>query len=423
MTIYVKDSGSWREIQQPYVKTSGTWRTINTQSVKESGVWVTTFPTIGFAWTWGNGGSGELGNANIGLRSTPVTIFGAGKDWKFVSGGRNAAFAVKIDGTLWVWGNGQFGQLANAREGGNWSTPITTFAGGTNWKEVSSGWITGAIKTDGTLWTWGAQSQGALGNNVSTPANISTPVTTFAGGTNWKEIFCGPTHAVAIKTDGTLWTWGSPASGALGNGRTAASFTPITTFAGGTNWKQVSCGSAFVAAVKTDGTLWTWGYANDGQLGNASISSFVSTPVTTFAGGTNWKQVSCGAQHVAAIKTDGTLWTWGLQIRGALGNGLTLGNAISTPITTFAGGTNWKEVSCSSASDVSTAATKTDGTLWTWGANSFFQFFPPPGSYLLQGQLGNASTSNFVSTPITTFAGGTNWKQVSFGSYNVVALR
>jgi alpha-tubulin suppressor-like RCC1 family protein len=252
-----------------------------------------------------------------------------------------------VGDTLWTWGSGPSGQLGNAAIT-NISTPVTTFAGGTNWKQVSGASnCTAAIKTDGTLWTWGIGTSGQLGNGVTT-GTISTPVTTFAGGNNWKQVSVGGNHTAAIKTDGTLWTWGGGTNGQLGNAAITSRSTPVTTFAGGTNWKQVSSGYQYTVAIKTDGTLWTWGRGNTGQLGNA-VTTNVSTPVTTFAGGTNWKQVSSGYFHTAAIKTDGTLWTWGLGSYGRLGNAVIVGNR-STPITTFAGGTNWKQVSASISS-------------------------------------------------------------------------
>jgi hypothetical protein len=358
-------------------------------------------------WVWGFGSNGRLGNAQTTNRSTPVTTFTGGTNWKQVSSGNQNTAAIKTDGTLWTWGYGTFGRVGNGVTTGNISTPVTTFSGGTNWKQVSSGsGHTAAIKTDGTLWTWGAGSSGRLGNAV-TSTNMSTPVTTFAGGTNWKQVSSGSQHTAAIKTDGTLWTWGFNGNGQLGNAAITDRSTPVTTFSGGTNWKQVFCSGnvgTYTAAIKTDGTLWTWGRNFEGQLGNTLITGNVSTPITTFAGGTNWKQVSCGTNHTSAIKTDGTLWTWGNAYNGILGNAVTTGS-ISTPVTTFAGGTNWKQVSCGRAH---TAAIKTDGTLWTWGYNA-------------DVQLGNASTTN-RSTPSTTFAGGTNWKQVAGGTSHTLAV-
>jgi len=294
---------------------------------------------------WGSGynGFGQLGDNTANDRSTPVTTLAGGANWKQVDCGNNHTAAIKTDGTLWTWGYNSYGQLGDNTII-NRSTPVTTFAGGTNWKQVSGGDShTAAIKTDGTLWTWGDNSPyGQLGDN--TIINRSTPVTTFAGGTNWKQVAGGYTHTAAIKTDGTLWTWGGNSSyGQLGDNTTTTRSTPVTTFAGGTNWKQVSCGGYYTAAIKTDGTLWNWGRNYRGLLGiNSSANKF--TPVTTFAGGTNWKQVSCGRFHPAAIKTDGTLWGWGTNIWGQLGNNTTTDR--STPVTTFAGGTNWKRVDC-----------------------------------------------------------------------------
>ena len=304
-----------------------------------------------------------------------------------------------IGDTLSTWGYGGNGQLGT-NDTTNRNTPVTTFAGGSNWKQVDTGlYHTAAIKTDGTLWTWGYNPYGPLGTNDTT--DRATPVTTFAGGTNWKQVGGGYYHTVAIKTDGTLWTWGINNYGQLGTNDTTDRATPVTTFAGGTNWKQVSGGGIHTAAIKTDGTLWVWGINGDGGLGTNDTATR-STPVTTFAGGTNWKQVSCGSYHTAAIKTDGTLWTWGYNPYGPLGTNDTTDRA--TPVTTFAGGSNWKSVTGGSH----TTAIKTDGTLWTWGRNAY-------------GQLGTNDTTQRL-TPVTTFAGGTNWKSVTGGWIHTAAI-
>jgi alpha-tubulin suppressor-like RCC1 family protein len=380
---------------------------------------ISVYPSIGEKigippelWTWGSNAQGQLGTNGGGSKSTPVTTSAGGTNWKQVDCGSIHTAAIKTDGTLWNWGDGSSGRLGIGVLAAvtNKSTPVTTFAGGSNWKQVSCGNNhTAAIKTDGTLWTWGATTNGRLGNR-RTILSIYTPVTTFAGGTNWKQVDCGSVHTAAIKTDGTLWVWGSGGNGRLGNGIiTGNRSTPLTTFAGGTNWKQVSAGYWHTAAIKTDGTLWVWGNGFYGKLGNNSTTNR-STPVTTFAGGSNWKQVSCGGNnsgpgHTAAIKTDGTLWTWGQGTRGQLGDNTS--TTRSTPVTTFAGGTNWKQVS---AGGVHTAAIKTDGTIWIWGNGS-------------SGQLGNGITTGGAATPVTTFAGGTNWKQVSGGGSHTAAIK
>ncbi len=157
------------------------------------------------------------------------------------------------------------------------------------------------------LWTWGYTNNGDLGTNDN--ISRSTPVTTFAGGANWKQ--CSGRYA--IKNDGTLWTWGWGLLGNLGNNATTDRSTPVTTFAGGTNWKQVANGYLYAVAVKTDGTLWGWGFNGRNSLGSNDTTNR-NSPIPTFAGGTNWKQVDSGYAHVAAVKTDGTLWTWGYSL-------------------------------------------------------------------------------------------------------------
>jgi alpha-tubulin suppressor-like RCC1 family protein len=353
-------------------------------------------------WVWGLNSSGQLGVNNITNRSTPVTTLLGGTNWKQISNGKNHTAAIKTDGTLWTWGDNSFGQLG-VNDITNRSTPVTTILGGTNWKSVGSGadHIV-AIKTDGSLWSWGRNGTGQLGINVA--ANRSTPVTTLLGGNDWKSIQNNGYHTAAIKTDGTLWTWGSNTNGQLGVNNTTNRLTPVTTILGGTNWKSVDS-SLFIhiAAIKTDGSLWIWGAGGDGRLG-VNDTTDRSTPVTTLLGGTNWKSVGCGRAHTAAIKTDGTLWTWGRNTEGQLGVNNTATR--STPVTTILGGTNWKSIQ---GRGFYTAAIKTDGSLWVWGENT-------------NGQLGVNNTAA-RSTPVTTILGGNNWKSVAGGGDHIAAIQ
>lgn len=316
-------------------------------------------------WTWGNNYSGQLGDGSNGFasyKSSPVQTVAGGTNWKQISMTDNASAAIKTDGTLWMWGYnyiaGRLGDGTNTSR----SSPVQTIAGGTNWKQVEIGSLnTIAIKTDGTLWVWGQNNVGQLGNGTTT--NQSSPVQTVAGGTDWKQVSGGDGHYGAIKTDGSLWMWGYNYNGRLGDGTLVRKSSPVQTVAGGNNWKQVSCGGSHSLAIKTDGTLWSWGRNNYGQLG-AGTTTNRSSPVQTITGGTNWKQVSCsGNSHTGAIKTDGTLWTWGYNYFGTLGDGTTLNR--SSPVQTTVGGNNWKQVSIGECS----AAIKTDGTLWSWGAD------------------------------------------------------
>jgi len=328
----------------------------------------------GGLWLWGHNGNGQLGDNTTTAKSSPVQTVAGGTNWKQVkvnvSNPGNNSFhtaAIKTDGTLWTWGTGSSGRLGDNTSGAK-SSPVQTVSAGTNWKQVATGnGHTAAIKTDGTLWLWGVNSYGTLGDN--TTASKSSPVQTVAAGTNWKQVAAGVYHTAAIKTDGTLWTWGRNGAsiltyGQLGDNTTTAKSSPVQTVSGGTNWKLVAGGGYHTTAIKTDGTLWTWGLNGNGQLGNNTTGK-ISSPIQTVSGGTNWKLVSCGFYHTAAIKTDGTLWTWGFNYYGALGdNTVTQRNS---PVQTVSGGTNWKLVDCGA---YHTAAIKTDGTLWTWGRNT-----------------------------------------------------
>ena len=202
---------------------------------------------------------------------------------------------------LWSWGRNNYGQLGDNTITSK-SSPVQTIAGGTNWKSVAGGWFhTAAIKTDGTLWLWGYNSSGQLGDNTIT--HRISPVQTIAGGTNWKSVAGGSYHTAAIKTDGTLWTWGRNDYGQLGDNTITNRSSPVQTISSGTNWKSVAGGWYHTAAIKTDGTLWLWGYNGTGQLGDNTVTHR-SSPVQTISGGTNWKLVACGWNHTAAIKDD-----------------------------------------------------------------------------------------------------------------------
>jgi alpha-tubulin suppressor-like RCC1 family protein len=359
-------------------------------------------------WTDGQNGAGQQGSGNTTNRTSPGTTVGGGVNWKQVSGSDNAGTAgIKTDGTLWTWGFNNTGQLGDGTIT-NRSSPGTTAGGGTDWKQVSCGYrSTIAIKNDGSLWTWGHNSTGQLGTGNTT--SRSSPGTTAGGGTNWKQVSIGAlANAFGIKTDGTLWSWGRDSYGQLAAGTSGASrSSPVTVVNGGTNWKQVAAGQGSVHAIKTDGTLWGCGYNSFGQIGDNTTtnrSSFVSVS----GGGTNWKQVHSGFRLAMAVKTDGTLWTWGNNNNGQLGDGTKTGR--SSPGTTAGGGTDWKSVPFYSGDNYTIGAgIKTDGTLWTWGG--------PYGLGTGQSEI----DANRRSSPGTTL-GNSTYRFVSVFKYGFAAI-
>lgn len=349
-------------------------------------------------YTWGCNALGQLGNGNTNGCTSPASVAGAGSNWCSISAGCGFSTGVKTDGTLWTWGNNTCGILGDGTTNSR-SSPGTTFGCGTNWCLVSAGYNhTLALQKDGILWAWGCGASNQLGNGSLT--NRSEP-SLVIGGHTWKTAKAGGAWSLAIKSDGSLWEWGGS--------RGATGCCPLTVFGGGFNWCDIdvtrsTAGSTLVSAggIKTDGTLWTWGYNNNGQLGNGSTTCR-SSPGTVAGGGTNWCQVASGAGFMAAIKTDGTLWTWGRNSNGQLGIG-TSGAGVdrSSPGTTVGGGTNWCLVSAGYNEAV---AVKTDGTLWRWGYTS------------------GAPLGGPVSSPVTVVGGLTNWYKVSVNRNHALGIK
>lgn len=265
--------------------------------------------TDGSLWMWGTNASGRIGDGTSTSKSSPVQVFG-GQKWLSVAMAKDSTVAIRADRTLWGWGGYSWFLPGNALS--FHSSPVQILAGSTGWKEVevdNTNGVAAAIKTDGTLWTWGADSFGGLGHN--TLASSSSPAQIFGGGTNWKNVTVRFGGGTAIKTDGTLWSWGYNSAGELGDNTTVQKSSPVQTIAGGTNWKQVvtpgqEINGGMVLALKTDGTLWTWG----GRFG--ATASF-SSPVQILSNN-RWAEVfGSGAPingFAAARSVDGNIWRW-----------------------------------------------------------------------------------------------------------------
>lgn len=361
-------------------------------------------------YSWGTNldfGLGD-GTAVTNLRSSPSTTAGGGLVyWEWIASKSRACAGIKSDGTLWTWGRGTYGVLGYASAVSR-SSPGTTAGAGTTWDEVSTSTAHMlAVKNNGTLWTWGRNTSGQLGTASTVSRSSPSTVAGFSTGDVgdiWKTCAAGGDHSAAITYTGLLYTWGNNVAGQLGEGTTTARSSPNTVAGGGTTWDKISTSNAtaastpFCAAIKTDGTLWTWGGNNKGQLGdNSAVDK--SSPVQVSGGGTTWRQVACGDDHAVAIKYDGTLWTWGGNATGELGAGVGGPTSRLSPFTVAGGGTTWKFVS---ASLQISGGIKTDGTLWTWGRNS-------------AGELGDGTSAN-KSSPVTVVSTVSNWIQVALGS-------
>ena len=317
-----------------YPQYSGIWTLAAALQAKKLGNWPFAFgpdPVVaGSLYSWGSDTQGELGHSTYYVSlSDPVQV-GEGTTWGNIAGGGGHTLATKTDGTLWSWGKNNNGQLGNGNAGNyeRRSSPVQVGAL-TTWREVACGSKHSlAIKNNGTLWSWGCNFTGALGDGTTT--YLSSPVQVGAL-TTWLNIAAGGYHTLATKNDGTLWSWGNNSYGELGIGLNSTNRSSPVQVGALTNWSNIACGDAFVIATKTDGTLWSWGKNEYGQLGLGD-AVYRSSPVQVGAL-TDWSsKIKCGLQHSLAIKTNRTLWSWGSSSQGKLGLGAGYGNNRSSPV-------------------------------------------------------------------------------------------
>ena len=333
-------------------------------------------------WCWGNNQGGLCAQNNTAPAvqgySSPVQVPG---DWRGVQGGKGSwergKFAIKNNGTLWAWGRGGdtggWGTNASPSLAGYSSPtqlPGTTWSNNNDALGIGGYDMNASVKTNGQLWVWGTNYQGALGQNITgsgysnNPGNRSSPVQ--IPGTNWKTVTSGQGfNMLATKTDGTLWGWGGGGSGQLALNSTSQRSSP-TQIGTDSDWDKVySDGDgSWGGAIKTDGTLWGWG-ANSkiGWKGQAGPSDEYRSSPIQLSGGT-WSWARCGNKMMFAIKTDGTLWSWGAGSQGRLM--LNDGQVDKSSPCQVGTATNWSSTAVGSNFAL---AVKDDGTLWGAGYN------------------------------------------------------
>ena len=338
----------------------------------------------GTLWSTGYNGYGQLGLGNNTDRTTFTEITINTDDIKSVYCGYYYTLILENDGTLWGCGGNGNGELGLGDTNNRTTfTQITTNAD--NIKEIyCGGYHTLILKNDGTLWGCGYNGYGNLGSGDTTNKNTFTQITTNAN--DIKEIYCGYNHTFILKNDGTLWSCGWNNYGQLGLGDTTnrTTFTQVTTNA--YNIKEIYCGQNHTIMLKNDGTLWECGRNNVGQLGLGDSNN--RTTFTQITTNTNdIKSIYCGWNHTFILKNDGTLWGTGYNAYGQLGLGDGSHRYTFTQVTTNTD--NVKSVYCGGNH---TFILKNDGTLWSCGWNT-------------SGQLGLGDSSNRTTfTQVTTNA-------------------
>ena len=321
----------------------------------------------GSLWAWGNGGYGELGDGATDHRVLPTQI-GTGTDWVAVSAGDYHSLALKSDGSLWAWGLNDHGQLGDGTTS-NRHVP-TRIGTGTDWVAIAGGGDHSlALKSDGSLWSWGWNTYGQVGDGSSTDRLVPIHI---GGDTNWVAVSAGAYQSLALKSDGSLWAWGGNALGELGDGSSTDRLAPIR-IGTGTVWVAIAAGAGHSLALKSDGSLWAWGDNLHGQLGDGTTTvRFVPTYIGRK--GNNWTAISGGGWHSLALKADGSVWAWGNNGYGQLGDGTTTNRLLPTRIGT---GTTGAAVAAGERHSLCLAKA---GILWSCGHNVW-------------GELGDGTTT------------------------------
>lgn len=326
----------------------------------------------GGAWTWGHTLHGDSKPATS--RVTP----GLGPDLTGIADVDTGSHALVLrdDGTVWGWGANSRGQLGNGDPVSRLRWPVQALGlddmVAVDASAAVSNGFSMALRADGTVWTWGYGSSGQLGDGSSGALHSSAIPSKVPDLTGVVDIAAGASHSLALKEDGTVWAWGSNDYGQVGDGATQDRLEPTqVSELGDIVAVEASNGSSF--ALRADGTVWAWGANFVGQLGDGT-TQHRALP-TRVDGLDNVVRLSAFSGHVLASKTDGTVWAWGHNRYGQLGDGATQDRLQPVQMVGLS------DITSVAAGTRHSVAVRQDGTVWAWGRN-------------VDGQLGDGSTTD-----------------------------
>jgi alpha-tubulin suppressor-like RCC1 family protein len=357
----------------------------------------------GALYVWGLNASGQIGDGTTINKSSPVKI--GSSSWTFVAPPDSNTMAIRIDGALFAWGNNGGGGGLGDGTTVNKSSPVKI--GSSSWTTVGTG---GGINhsfgifQNGTLYTWGMNNFGNLGDtttvNKSSPVQVTSVVDFYTS--SWTSVSAGLSHTQGILSDGKLYAWGGNATGQIGDGTTVNKSVPIQVNVTGPNIWILSAASGGISGTSTSagidntGALWTWGFAGTGWLGDNTVVA-KSSPVKI--GTSSWAVVSAGDSHMHAIDSQGRLYAWGNATQGRLGHNLTGGSANNRSSPVQIGTSSWVTVASNALGG---KAIDINGRLFSWG-------------YGAAGAVGdNAAVDR--SSPV--LIGNSSWSMVAAGADN-----
>ncbi len=341
-------------------------------------------------WCWGGNDKGQLGQGSISTLLSEPTEVATGGQWSSIAANGDHSCAIKDDNSLWCWGSNSAGQV-----GGNSSEAIintpTAITIGSIWNKISLGTEHSCgIKADDTLWCWGDNTHSKLGDNTTKPSLIPLHI----GTASWLEISLGDQFSCGIDGNNHLYCWGSNTSnqqGHLPTGSTNAidMTVPTSVDMDVSSWLSISSGDAHSCAIKTDETLWCWGSSSYGQAAQATKTTKTPTQEPSLS---LWLKIEADGNHSCAVRKDSSLWCWGNNTFGQLGNGTTRLSTIPAPVldeSIWIGLSLGVDHSC---------AIKDDKTLWCWGDNSQSQLGDnSTNNSTIPTQIGLATTWSSLS--------------------------
>ena len=310
---------------------------------------------------WGRNNWGQFGNGSTAGTRAPAAAATTAGDWRELSTSGSATCGIRENGSLWCWGLNQYGQLGDGTRT-NRKSPARVGTS-TKWTDVSVGWAhTCAVRQNGTAWCWGYNKVGQLGDDTTKVRTKPRKVVGDVG--RWSSVVAGGFFSCGTTRDGKAWCWGANAFGQLGNGTRAGSRTP-TAVGFTSDWAEVDASWYSACGLKTTGELRCWGLNEQGQLGDGTRVNRVHPALA--GGGAAYRDFSVGEAHVCGIGTDYALRCWGDNTYGQLGAGApALARQPVTPVQ----GDGWYSVA---AGWLHTCGVRQDGTTWCWGNNEYGQ--------------------------------------------------